>query len=367
MTKQQAPDPEPIKITAKGSRAAASATRKSSTSSRRVPTGASPIKNRVKSSATSSVKPSVKSSATAQAKSSARTATGRPSARKISLNGSPAPERPMTRGRFIDFKPRTPRPAAHKTTPKPVHVVVATPVVEVEPELDAGLDLPTTSPRPALNRESIASPRPAMRPATPVTHKHTYTEKTETTETTVGYQEQLVGYSEPPIDYQESPDDDLESLLDDFIEEDIGEKNEPSPEETFTSAPEPFASASRTPTPVSGALAPETASPSPKPAKSPFIPSVNVDKRPLSARRIVPDDEYSSSAPDSIHEEDFHGNIHNIYTKKQEKEEEDAPTIVSPSPKSSSGTSIAFIIAIMLTVILGAAVGSLIFFAFFQH
>lgn len=82
--------------------------------------------------------------------------------------------------------------------------------------------------------------------------------------------------------------------------------------------------------------------------KSPFISSVNVEKRPL-----------SSHIPERGHPKEK-----NVYTAtKHEIKEENIPTkVVSPKPKSGFG----LVLIILLTILLGAAVGAGVYLCFFN-
>ncbi len=108
---------------------------------------------------------------------------------------------------------------------------------------------------------------------------------------------------------------------------------------------------------------------------SPFINSVNVDKRPLSSRRVVADNIDNSGVPTVIREEDFHGEIKSPYTTRRNIQQKDPHKKLrgekgSKSSRKEKGErgslSISFIIAVILTVILGAAVGAFVYLAFFQ-
>lgn len=99
---------------------------------------------------------------------------------------------------------------------------------------------------------------------------------------------------------------------------------------------------------------------------SPFIASVNVDKRPLSSRRIVTEEDYISSAPTTIREEDFHGEIKNAYTTRREHRDLQDPREKLRGHEEKKPISPSFIIAIVLTILLGAGVGAFIYLVFFQ-
>ncbi len=109
---------------------------------------------------------------------------------------------------------------------------------------------------------------------------------------------------------------------------------------------------------------------------SPFIASVNVDKRPLSSRRIVADDTEDSSVPTVIREEDFYGEIEGPYATRRSIKQQDPHKKLkgekgsNKSKKKEKGERkplpIGFIVAIVLTIILGAAVGAFVYLAFFQ-
>lgn len=117
---------------------------------------------------------------------------------------------------------------------------------------------------------------------------------------------------------------------------------------------------------------------------SPFISSVNVDKRPLSARRIVAEETYSG-APDDIREEEFFGTPHaHSYTSRRERETaaptphatrrdesysnplKDKISKKTVSPAKDKLRSLIMVFAVVLTVVLGVAVGAFIYLAFFQ-
>ena len=89
--------------------------------------------------------------------------------------------------------------------------------------------------------------------------------------------------------------------------------------------------------------------------KSPFINTDKVDKRPLSsiARDLAKQDEMPHK---------------NIYARRVAavKNEKEVPTMVVEGGKVKDGSSVSLIIAIILTVILGAAVGAIAYLALFQ-
>ena len=100
--------------------------------------------------------------------------------------------------------------------------------------------------------------------------------------------------------------------------------------------------------------------------RSPFLENVTLDKRPLSG-------DFSEQAVSSAVEEGrpkknsyLHRKLADSTPVKPEapKKEKKAPTIVIPTPDHAS--NLGLIIAIILTVILGSAVGAVAYLAFFQ-
>lgn len=268
-----------------------------------------------------------------------RSAMHKPNVRRISLDGPTSPRKPSNRGQFIDFKPRPAQQSARKAPKRPVRVAISSPTVKVK----STKTTTTVSSRRSQPRRVVATP---PRPAKPT------------------YEEDILDF----YDEEVNSNDNLEDMLDDFIEEDI-EDATVIQETSLESAADFIADDESSTAAYASALAgaPDAAAKSAdKPAKSPFIPSVNVDKRPLSARRIVYEEDYdSSSAPSSIKEEDFHGNLHNTYSRRKEAKKTPTPTVVAQSPKESR-SSAGMIIAIILTIVLGAGVGACIYLLFFQ-
>jgi len=92
---------------------------------------------------------------------------------------------------------------------------------------------------------------------------------------------------------------------------------------------------------------------------SPFLSSVTVDKRPLSAGR-----ERRGAEISSIKEEDFVGPSHNVYAPKDEPKATKTETRIVDDPTNHS-RSIGLIVAVLVTIVLGAAAGAGIYLLFF--
>lgn len=230
----------------------------------------------------------------------------------------------------MDFAPRGKRPvaptsrpaSASRPTPTSRPVAAARPMRPATPRPAAPTPRPTT-PRPAAPRPARPAPRPATRPRpeTHFVHEHM--------ETTIMYP---------------SPKPDNHFMDDDFLDiEDSGLGIIEDLDGASSSAP----STPATPD------APDNSN-FIFGGRSPFINTDKVKKRPL-----------SSHLPK---EKPVAKNIYDKSTKSQKSaktlKKSTTPTVVKGS--ASRGSNISLAIAIILTVIFGALVGTFVYLAFFQ-
>lgn len=248
----------------------------------------------------------------------------------------PAP----SRGRMMDFAPRrqpvTSRPATVRTQPRPQTTAQRATTTVQSPRPRTSTPVRSSQSRIATSVRS-SSPRPARMSAPRPDSSSTRSSKPRTQSS----RSALATTESEPIQPLEAYNDlDNYTDFDDLTLGIIEDLDEPLDQRMLEQSPAPEPEKPK----KYGLL----------PMKAPFINTDKLEKRPLSALRADKSNK-STAKPRK-----------NVYASRlsEAPKEKDAPTLVTTS--ASKKSSFGLIIAIIITIVLGAIVGGIAYLAFFQ-